>query len=68
MSFVAFMKNEDGSGWSRCRETLPIPRGIMLPDFVFPNRVPLPGGTESGIGDDDEDLLVAASIGAESQP
>jgi hypothetical protein len=50
MSFVAFMKKEDGSGWARCRESLPIPRGIMLPDFVFPNRVDLPGGTESGIG------------------
>jgi hypothetical protein len=68
MSFVAFMKKEDGSGWARCRESLPIPRGIMLPDFVFPNRVDLPGGTESGIGDDDEALLIAASIGAESQP
>jgi hypothetical protein len=68
MSFVAFMKKEVGNGWERCRESVPIPRGIMLPDFVFPNRVDLPGGMETGIGDDDEALLVAASIGAESQP
>jgi hypothetical protein len=68
MSFVVFMKKEDGNGWARCRESVPIPRGIMLPDFVFPNRVDLPGGMEFGIGDDDEALLIAASIGAESQP
>jgi hypothetical protein len=68
MSLVAFMKNEGGAGWSRCRESVPIPRGIMLPGFVFPNRVDLPGIAEPGIGDDDEDLLIAASIGAESQP
>ncbi len=40
----------------------------MLPGFVFPNRVDLPGIADLGIGDDDEDLLIAASIGAESQP
>jgi hypothetical protein len=68
MSFVAFMKGGDSSGWSRCQESLPIPRGIMLPDFVIPNRVDLPGVTESGIGDDDEALLIEASINAESQP
>jgi hypothetical protein len=68
MSLVAFMKEEDGSGWSRCRESVPIPRGIMLPGFTFPNRVDLPGGVDQGMGDDDEALLVAASIGAESQP
>jgi hypothetical protein len=68
MSLVAFMKEEDGGGWSRCRESVPIPRGIMLPGFSFPNRVDLPGGDDQGMGDDDEALLVAASIGAESQP
>ncbi len=69
LSLVAFMKNEGGRGWSRCRESVTIPRGIMLPNFVFPNRVDLPeivaGGM--GIGDDDDALLVEASIGAESQ-
>lgn len=68
MSLVAFMKNEGGAGWSRCRESVPIPRGIMLPGFSFPNRVDLPGAADPGIGDDDEALLIAASIGAESQP
>jgi hypothetical protein len=68
LSFVAFMKNEGGSGWTRCRETVAIPKGIMLPNFVYPNRVDLPavGGDEMGEGDDDA-LLVEASIGAESQ-
>jgi hypothetical protein len=63
------MKNEGGRGWSRCRESVAIPRGIMLPNFVFPNCVDLPemvaGGM--GVGDDDDALLVEASIGAESQ-
>jgi hypothetical protein len=68
LSFVAFVKNEGGSGWTRCRETVPIPKGIMLPSYVFPNRVDLPtvADDEMGIGDDDA-LLVEASIGAESQ-
>jgi hypothetical protein len=68
LSFVAFMKNEGGSGWTRCRETVAIPKGIMLPNFVYPNRVDLPAveGDVMGEGDDDA-LLVEASIGAESQ-
>jgi hypothetical protein len=68
MSLVAFMKEEGGGGWSRCQESVPILRGIMLPGFAFPNRVDLPGAADPGIGDNDEALLVAASIGAESQP
>jgi hypothetical protein len=46
----------------------PIPKGIMLPSYVFPNRVDLPtvADDEMGVGDDDA-LLVEASIGAESQ-
>jgi hypothetical protein len=69
LSLVAFMKNEGAAGWSRCRETLVIPRGIMLPNFIFPNRVDLPTveGAGMGVGDDDDALLVEASIGAESQ-
>ncbi len=38
LSLVAFMKNEGGGGWSRCRESVPIPRGIMLPSFEIPNK------------------------------
>jgi hypothetical protein len=68
MSLVAFMKEEGDAGWSRCRESVPIPRGIMLPGFSFSNRVDLPGAADPGIGDDDEALLIAASIGAESKP
>ncbi len=69
LSLVAFMKNEGGRGWSRCRKSVSIPRGIMLPSFVFPNRVDLPEMVpgEMGVGDDDDALLVEASIGAESQ-
>jgi hypothetical protein len=69
LSLVAFMKNEGGAGWLRCRETLAIPRGIMLPNFVIPNRVDLPAvvGASMDTVDDDDALLLEASIGAESQ-
>jgi hypothetical protein len=69
LTLVAFMKNEGGSGWSRCRESLAIPRGIMLPTFEIPNRVELPMVDNGCMGavDDDDALLVEASIGAESQ-
>jgi hypothetical protein len=68
LSLVAFMKDEGGSGWSRCRESVAIPRGILLPGFDFPNRVHLPVVVDASIGDEDDALLVEASIGAESQP
>jgi hypothetical protein len=73
LSLVAFMKNEEGGGWSKCRESVPIPRGIMLPNFAIPNRVDLPAeptvgaGIDPAVGDEDDAMLVAASIGAESQ-
>jgi hypothetical protein len=68
MSMVAFMKNEGGRGWSRCRESVLIPRGIMLPGSTIPNRVDLPEVAGTGRDDDDDALLVEASISAESQP
>ncbi len=68
LSLVAFMKNKTGAGWSKCRESIPIPCRIMLPDFEIPNRVDLPDvGLGPAMGDDDGALLVEASIGAESQ-
>jgi hypothetical protein len=39
----------------------------MLPDFVVPNRIDLPMVADNELGDEDA-MLVAASIGAESQP
>jgi hypothetical protein len=68
MSMVAFMKNEGDRGWSRCRETVPIPRGILLPGSVIPNRVELQVVADASRVDDDDALLVEASISAESQP
>jgi hypothetical protein len=68
LSLVAFMKEEGANAWTRCQERVPIPRGIMLPGAVLPNRVELPPVTAPGFGDnDDDELLVEASIGAESQ-
>jgi hypothetical protein len=67
LSMVAFMKNEGDRGWSRCRETVPIPRGILLPGAAIPSRVDLPVVVDNNRADDDEALLVEASISAESQ-
>ncbi len=67
LAFIAFVKNEGGSGWSRCRETVPIPKGIMLPSYTFPNRVDLPTVAEDEMGMGDDALLLEATIGAESQ-
>jgi hypothetical protein len=68
LTLIAFIKQEGGGGWSRCRESVPIPRGILLPGFEIPNRVDLPMAPDAGIGDEDDALLVEASIGAESHP
>ncbi len=67
MSLVAFLKEEGDLRWTRCPGSWPIPRGIMLPDYVVPNRIDLPMVDDSELGDEDA-MLVAASIGAESQP
>jgi hypothetical protein len=67
LSMVAFMKNEGDRGWSRCRETVPIPRGIMLPGAVIQNRVDLPVLDDNDRADDEDALLVEASVAAESQ-
>jgi hypothetical protein len=67
MSLVAFLKEEGDPRWTRCPGSWPIPRGIMLPDYVVPNRIDLPMVDDSELGDEDA-MLVAASIGAESQP
>jgi hypothetical protein len=68
LSLIAFAKEDGGSRWTRCRESQQIPRGIMLPDFVFPYWIDLPVVTTAEHGNAGDALLVEASIGAESQP
>jgi hypothetical protein len=68
LGLVAFIKEEGDRAWTRCPGSHPIPRGILLPDFTMPNHVDLPSGSLMDDADGDDDLLVAASIGAESQP
>jgi hypothetical protein len=65
MSLVAFVKEDGDARWTRCPGSWPIPRGIMLPDFVIPNRIDLPLVGDAELGDEE---AMAASIGAESQP
>jgi hypothetical protein len=67
MSLVAFHKEDGVGGWERCRETQPIPRNIMLPGFVLPNRIDLAAGATNELCDTNDDLLVEASMVAESQ-
>jgi hypothetical protein len=68
LGLVAFLKEEGDRTWKRCPGHHPIPRGIMLPDFVMPNHIELSPGSLMDHSDGDDELLVAASIGAESQP
>jgi hypothetical protein len=67
MSLVAHTKDEGDVTWTRCPGDWPLPRGIMLPGFPLVTRVDLSpvGDTVAG---GDEAMLVAATIGAESQP
>ncbi len=67
LSLIAFTKEDGDRVWTRCPDHHPIPRGIMLPDFSMPNRIGLPTGAATSEMDHDDDILVAASIGAESQ-
>ena len=59
--FTALMKNDGDKKWEECRETVPIPLGVMLPGFVYSTRVILPdvgdvvggddGGGDMAVGD-----------------
>jgi hypothetical protein len=67
LSLVAFMKEDGERTWTRCPDSHPIPRGIMLPDYTLPNRITLQDGPATDMADNEDAMLVAASIGAESQ-
>jgi hypothetical protein len=68
LGLITFVKEEGDRSWTRCPGYHPIPRGIMLPDFTLPNYIDLPAVSLMEQSDGDDELLVAASIGAESQP
>jgi hypothetical protein len=67
LSLGAFITEDGDRAWTRCPGHHPIPRGIMLPDFAMPNRIGLPAGAATDEMDNEDDILVAASIGAKSQ-
>jgi hypothetical protein len=67
LSLITLVKEEGGSAWLRCPGGHPIPRDIMLPSYKLPNRVDVPAAEVPELGDNDDAMLVAASIGAESQ-
>jgi hypothetical protein len=47
MTLVAFHKKDGDKRWERCPESVPIPSGIMLPDFSMPGSVTLMDRTDS---------------------
>jgi hypothetical protein len=61
------MKEDSERTWTRCPDCHPIPRGIMLPSYTLPNRIVLQDEPATDMADNDDALLVAASIGPESQ-
>jgi hypothetical protein len=67
LSLITLVKEEGGGAWRRCPGGHPIPRDIMLPGYKLPNRVDVPAMEVPELGDNDDAMLVAASIGAESQ-
>jgi hypothetical protein len=42
MSLIAFQKSEGDAKWMRCPESVAIPTGILLADYVMPGSVVLP--------------------------
>jgi hypothetical protein len=67
LALVTLVKEEGGGAWRRCPGGYPIPRDIMLSSFKLPNRVEIPLSDVPDLGDNEDAMLVAASIGAESQ-
>jgi hypothetical protein len=67
LSLVTLIKEEGGGAWLRCAGSHPIPRDIMLPSYKLPNRVDVPAAEVPELGDNEDAMLVAASIGTESQ-
>jgi len=52
LEFTALYKNDGDKKWVECRETVPIPLGVMLPGFSPSARVVLPDvvGEQAGDG------------------
>jgi hypothetical protein len=42
LHFIAFKKKHNEKKWTKCSETVPIPHGIMLPDYKVRTAVVLP--------------------------
>jgi hypothetical protein len=62
-AMVAFHKMEGDTKWERCSESVPIPTGIMLADFVMPGSVTLPACRLSAHGGVAADSVDGASGG-----
>jgi hypothetical protein len=42
LHFIAFKKKHNEKRWNRCSETIPIPHGIVLPDYKIRKSIVLP--------------------------
>ena len=66
LEFSALMKTDGDKKWVECRETVPIPLGVMLPGFVQSTSVALPDvAGEQGDGGGGGDDLGAVGGGGE---
>jgi hypothetical protein len=50
MSLIAFQKSEGDARWMRCPESVTIPTGILLADYVMPGSVVLPAPVPAAHG------------------
>ena len=64
LEYIAFMKNDGDKQWTECRETHPIPVGIMLHGFVKSGSVDLPD-LGDGYGDDGGGVAMEEGLGQE---
>jgi hypothetical protein len=57
LRFVAFYKGDKEKRWEKCRESIPIPTGIMLPEYTARKEIILPS-------DDTQTVCVTAADNA----
>jgi hypothetical protein len=51
LHFIAFKKKHTEKKWTRCSESVPIPTGVMLPDYKVRTVITLPPAVVVGSGD-----------------
>jgi hypothetical protein len=60
LHFVAFRKNVAEKKWTRCSETVPIPPGVMLPNYRVGSSITLPPAVEISVPVPDQQMEVSS--------